>query len=253
MLRVTHALAAAVATSSLGFVACYPANASPTPAPSAPPSTTQTGKTEGFPTYRVKISTDEYDSLKYVRTAAQKNVDSHGKLNWARTKQTFGKHSSLRDSFGAGWWVRTSSWHQFTHISKSDKEKIVSWGKSHDVGPNPKVRMMRPKPCTGVSFLAGAANGWAGVDWMNSCDTNTLKLYMDVCIPVAGLVASVAAYVKDAPVAVPLGLLTVVCGGGRAWVGYAQDASTLNAIKIYFVPDGKHGRSVYALVSIVPQ
>ena len=53
----------------------------------------------------------------------------------------------------------------------------------------------------------------------------TLKLYMDVCLPVAGLTFAVATSFKDGPVAIPMALLTVLCGGGRSWVGYAQDAS----------------------------
>lgn len=232
-------ISTAVAAVILAGGALVAPAASAAPPPTPPAGQQQAAKVK-YKTVKVSFSKIELTGLR-LATKALKSDTSGSKLDWRKTKKTFGAHTSLRSGFGAGWWSRRRDWGQFTHMSRADKVYIVKWAKTH-AGPNPTLisplRQQRaPIPCTGVTKFTPHNPDYLSEQWYNSCDTDTVKADMDVCMPTAGAIAAIAAVVgKSGTVAVGAALVGLGCGVVRIYVGYAQARSDLNAVKIYTLP-----------------
>lgn len=228
-------------------VALVSASAQATPPPKHPTpnsSTVDNGHT-------VTLTKGQTEAVTLARKATLKG-ESGSRLDWKKVKKVFGKHTSLRDGYGAGVWSRRKDWKQFKNISKDDKKKIITWAKTRP-GPNPTLRAMKPRPCTGETKLTRAP-AWVSIMWYNSCDTNNIKALLDVCMPVAGLIGAIALTIfKDAKDGVPLAGLAVACIGARVWVGKAQEASDVNAVIWYMAPTSMHGGKLTDYVDIQPQ
>lgn len=165
------ALAMAV---SLALVA---PSAQAAPPPPSPPSSSRSVSNGHY----VTLSKGETEAIKLARKATLK-AESGRKIDWKKAKKVFGSHTSLREGSGAGCWSRRGDWEQFRNITKTDKKKIIAWANNHP-GPNPQMRAMRPKACTGVTKTTSSP-AWLTIQWYNSCDTNNVKALLDVCMPV---------------------------------------------------------------------
>lgn len=224
MLRLATVLTTAVASISLGFVAAFPAYASPTPTPTPPTSETPavTQKSNSDNIYvDVKINAGQAD---FVRTASKllKKGRDGVHLDWRKAKSYWGKHTKTRDSFASGWLVAGG---KLDHASASTIKRLKGLKNTNRIMANPDASAKKPT-CKGENKVTHP-NSQTEDHYYDSCRTADMIDLFDTCARWSGTVALLT---KNWKPAAAVGVLLIAsCNQGSGTIKSVRDRSDLDA------------------------
>jgi len=251
-LSIHSKLTASLATAALGSALLVLA---PTPAASAAPTPPQAATSAAFPASPTR-DTDDLSAKRRAKIIAARSIymnavdHSTNTLNYDKARKYDKGDTEARREFAAAflWGHR-----RVTHLSTAEKAKVKAetpkaarndtWASTG--GGSGRVAARVPKPCTGVTKVEVlsyySAPDFDVKQWLNSCNTDRLQLWMKVAAGLSGVLALITAPSIAGPMffGVVAGLLLL----GNDLLDFYQERSTDNAT---IVRDTDHYIRIYS-------
>ena len=189
------------------------------------------GGSDGKTVYKVTTQGNVGEKMTVTSKALHKAGKKGSRhLDWRKLKKYFGKHTTWRDDFSAGYQAAGGT---LDHASKSTKKRLKDRWTYLGLDPaRAASRPMMPEApgtnCTGVTKEV-KWDGNRSESWFNSCDTNVILARWAGC---TGVMGWITARVKGWYQAVP-SAFGLICGQKALAVQTAKANSNVGAIKYY--------------------